>query len=385
MPLQLMGKNKRRLLSAIRRAGTLSRSAIATELGLTRPAITELVKELKIQRLVMEDSVGGNRRGQPQKNLRLNTKSVFAIGVSIQNDACAILVVDFMGQPVAETHFGPPPDDPASGCLEIAQRLTALLASREIALEAVIGVGVAVTGLFLRDGDVIWTPAEMPGWRGFALHTALAQLIPLPIHVENDGSASAVGERMRGAGSQIDTFLYLYLAYGVGGGFVHRGSLYRGAFGNAAEVGLLIPHHPAIRPTLTSLAKVMGREHASIRPDEILAWHHSREPRFVAFLSQAVAALRIPLTAATALLDPAAIIIGGEFPPEIITELITRLQPDNPLTGRVPGLPQPRILAAQFGGRAAGLLGSALLPLHYFFDADCDHPVTELPSPASAD
>lgn len=369
LSLQLT-ETKRRALALVRQEGTLSRAAIAARLGLTKPAVTEIVRDLKEARLLLDDSVGGNARGQPQKNLRLNVRAAYSLGIFIQKDGVSIGVADFGGTIVALAAGGAPAADPVTACREIAELVRTTLARHSLEMSSLLGAGVAVTGMFVEDRSVIWTPVEMEAWRRFPIRDALAALLPIPIIVENDGSAGAVGERMSGAGRDLRTFFYLYLAYGVGGGFVHEGRLYRGAFGNAAEAGLLIPHHPHVRPTLTSLAKILGREPGTISPAEVQAMHDSGDEKFAAFLDAAVASLQIPLAAIAALLNPQAILIGGQFPEAVIRHLIERLRIQNPFTGDVPALPQPRILAARFVGGDAALTGAVSLPLHYFFSPD---------------
>jgi glucokinase len=55
--------------------------------------------------------------------------------------------------------------------------------------------------------------------------------------VENDANAAAWGEFTFGAGEDTDDLLLVTVGTGVGGGIVHRGQLYRGGFGIAAEIG----------------------------------------------------------------------------------------------------------------------------------------------------
>jgi glucokinase len=55
--------------------------------------------------------------------------------------------------------------------------------------------------------------------------------------VENDANAAAWGEFRFGAGADVDDLLLVTIGTGVGGGVVIDGSLYRGGFGIAAEIG----------------------------------------------------------------------------------------------------------------------------------------------------
>ena len=61
----------------------------------------------------------------------------------------------------------------------------------------------------------------------------------LPTHVENDCTASAVGEYVYGAGREYRAVAHVTFGTGIGGGLVEDGQVLRGEDGYAAEIGLL--------------------------------------------------------------------------------------------------------------------------------------------------
>ena len=61
-------------------------------------------------------------------------------------------------------------------------------------------------------------------------------MLGLPVIMDNDATAAALGERWRGAGRRADSFVYLYLGAGFGAGLVLGGGAHRGLRGNAAEL-----------------------------------------------------------------------------------------------------------------------------------------------------
>lgn len=362
-----LNTSQRQTLGLIRERGNLSRAEIAAILQISRPAVTEIVHVLVAEGWVEEHSTGGNQRGQPKINLQLRARAACSVGVFIQNDGIALMLADLNGRPITTASLTPTPEDPETACDQIAENITRLLRAQRIARERVLSVGVAVTGFFLENRTEIFPPVEMAPWRRFPLQAALAQRLSCTVIVENDGNAAALAEHMNGTGRDYSAFLYLYLAYGVGGGFVHRGEIFTGAFGNACEIGRLIPPHPAVRPTLTSLARRLGRRHGSITGEQISAWFAAGEPKFMDFLARAAESLHGPLATAVVLLDPAAIVLGGKFPPEVLAWLVEHLSVAHTDTARIPHLPQPRVIVSGLPGVEAGLLGAALLPLHAFF------------------
>jgi len=107
--------------------------------------------------------------------------------------------------------------------------------SVSIAGTEVSAIAVAVPGN-VRDGSVGSAP-NIPALNGLRLREILAGELRLPVTLENDANAAAVGEMWRGAGRSARTIVCITLGTGVGGGIILDGKLWRGHDGSAAEVG----------------------------------------------------------------------------------------------------------------------------------------------------
>jgi glucokinase len=84
------------------------------------------------------------------------------------------------------------------------------------------------------------TPLNIPAWRGFPLRSELAALTGLPVFVDNDAKALALGEGWVGAARGVPNYLGMVVSTGVGGGIVLDGRLLDGAAGNAGHIGHVI-------------------------------------------------------------------------------------------------------------------------------------------------
>ncbi len=136
-------------------------------------------------------------------------------------------------------HDAPTPKDASSA------EMIALLST---ILESVVGaastppaaVCVGTPGLINADeGKVILAP-NIPGFRNLVLTEPLARVLGLPVFIENDASAAALGEFRYGAGRGARNLLHGTLGTGIGGGIVIDGRLYRGSRGLAGEIGHVI-------------------------------------------------------------------------------------------------------------------------------------------------
>lgn len=110
--------------------------------------------------------------------------------------------------------------------------------------DGIAALGVASFGpLDLRSdsdayGSVAATPK--PGWAGTNVRSTLASALDLPIGIDTDVNGAALGEWCWGAARGLDTFAYLTVGTGIGGGGMTNGELMHGM--NHPEMGhLLIP------------------------------------------------------------------------------------------------------------------------------------------------
>jgi glucokinase len=69
------------------------------------------------------------------------------------------------------------------------------------------------------------------------LRQALSKELSLPVTLEHDAKAAALGEYRYGAGRGERSMVYLVLGTGVGGAIVVDGQLYRGSHNSAGEIG----------------------------------------------------------------------------------------------------------------------------------------------------
>lgn len=99
-------------------------------------------------------------------------------------------------------------------------------------------VGVGTPGFVDSKAGRVLLATNLPGWSGTNLVAALQEQLALPVVVENDANAAAVGEAWKGAGQSLDSFIMITLGTGVGGALYSRQTgLWRGSGFRGGEVG----------------------------------------------------------------------------------------------------------------------------------------------------
>jgi len=108
--------------------------------------------------------------------------------------------------------------------------------------KSILGVGIGSPGpLNTKEGVIHFSP-NLAGWIEVPLVQILKDELNLPIFLENDANAAALGEWWLGAGKNVDNLVLLTLGTGIGGGIIIEGEVLHGAWDTAAEIGHMIIH-----------------------------------------------------------------------------------------------------------------------------------------------
>jgi glucokinase len=99
--------------------------------------------------------------------------------------------------------------------------------------------GVGSGGPMTAGGEAL-TPVHIPAWQGFPLRQRMADATGLPVFVDNDAKAVALGEGWVGAAAGVGAYVGMVVSTGVGGGIVLDGRLLDGQSGNAGHIGHVI-------------------------------------------------------------------------------------------------------------------------------------------------
>jgi predicted NBD/HSP70 family sugar kinase len=229
------------VLRHLRDAGPRSRARIAQDTGLNKATVSSLVAELAERRLVSAGDVDrAGSVGRPGLIVHLDGRGVCGIGVELNVDYIAILVLDLCGHVLFEDRVALDVHDLGpEGTLDEVARLVGEGGAASAARGAVpVGITVAVPGL-VRSIDGVATYAPNIGWHDVAVLDGLRARVDLDcaIRVENDANLSAIAEWAMGPEARTPDLVYLTGEVGVGGGLIVDGRLLRGAGGLSGEVG----------------------------------------------------------------------------------------------------------------------------------------------------
>lgn len=237
----LRSHNAALVLDLLRTAGAsgISRLELAERTGLTPQAVSKITARLRADGLATEAGRLASTGGKPRTVLRLVPEAGHAVGLHLDRDELTAVLCDLTGAVVAERRA---PLDLGAGAGAVVEgaagEVSALLGE-----VSPLGVGVALPGPLDHTLGVLHRVTGFPEWDGFALRDALAGRLGLPVVVDKDTNAAALGVAV-GTGARSGSgvagggsFAYLHLGTGLGAGLVIGGAVHRGTRTGAGEFG----------------------------------------------------------------------------------------------------------------------------------------------------
>ncbi|MEV2215419.1 ROK family transcriptional regulator [Streptomyces sp. NPDC050997] len=241
----LRSHNTALVLDLLRTAGArgISRLELADRTGLTPQAVSKITARLREDGLAAEAGRRASTGGKPRTVLRLVPEAGHAAGVHLDRDELRTVLVDLTGTVVGERRAPLDLGAGADAVLTAVARETEALVTDALGTAvngslavagSLLGLGVALPGPLDHIRGVLHRVTGFPEWDGFPLRDALARRVGVPVVVDKDTNAAALGLAVGGEGG---SFAYLHLGTGLGAGLVIGGSVHRGARTGAGEFG----------------------------------------------------------------------------------------------------------------------------------------------------
>jgi predicted NBD/HSP70 family sugar kinase len=319
--------NQRVALQSIRIGAAQTKQDIATLTGLTVPAITNIANRLLEDGLILEAGKLQGSRGQPAMTFTINPDGCFSIGLNIDRDHITIVLLDFAGKVRAratrEVAFASPED--VSAFFE--EHWQTFLKTKGVKAGRIVGVGVAMPD-DIANVDLPHRPAAYEAWNRVDIRQLLSQRHNLPVTLENDAAAAALGELHFGHGMRKPSFFYILISSGLGGGLVLEGEYFRGAQGRSGELGFLPVSSSRTQArslqevvSLSGLNALLGDALAVSDPEHLVSPPPATQAGIDAWLDLASDLLVDPMISISCLINPQAIYVGGRLPAALIDRL----------------------------------------------------------------
>ena len=363
--LELAGDHNQRVtLHAVRLNGPVTRTDLADITGLTPPAIANITRRLLNDGLIKENGRHHGARGRTAGRLVINPDACFSIGVNVDRDHITLVAVDFAGtvraRAAREVAFAMP-EAVRSFC---RQAIGPMLTRTQVDPAKLVGIGVAFPDEMERT-TLPDQPADYAVWGSVAVDELLADIFPVPVYVENDAAAAAMGEQQFGLGHEYRSFFYILITAALGGGLVIDGQYVRGANGRSGELGWLRgPGGDRQLQNIVSLSALhcrlaaAGYEVAS--PGQLLTLEPMGQQIVFDWIEKSAETLVDCMLAINCLINPEAVLIGGRLPAALVDRLAEAL--NRQLKPHAAQFPVIAPVARALTSDDAPAVGAAILP-----------------------
>lgn len=228
------------VLDRVRAEGPVSRVELAERTGLTQAAISNLVRSLLNEGLLVEtgERTYTGAKGKPRVLLGLNPRARCSVGVQLGADWIVLVLTDAAGSVLARTRIrGARSRIPDDVVKDVAEQVGVLLGLTGVEREIVAGIGLVAPGALDVESGSILTSQSMPLWERFPVRDALAAASGLPTLLDNVATAAAMGDFWSGAIPDATAHCTLYMGASISAGLLIGGSIYRGSSSNTGLLG----------------------------------------------------------------------------------------------------------------------------------------------------
>jgi len=318
--------NRSIVLNTLRFQGEMSRTQLAAITGLNKATISSLVDELISAQLVIEVGHGTSQIGRRPILLMFNAPAGFVIGIDLQVGFARIVATNLSGKIEQAVECSFESSSEHQDVIEIlVEKVGELSGKLPPSRLGVVGVGVAVPALvdFLR-GIVINAPNLK--WKDVHLKALLENRLNVPVYVDNEANAGALGEKLSALGQSVSDLIYISAGYGLGTGLIVNHELLRGANGVAGEFGHMIVEpqgrrchcgnqgcwemYASEKALLNEYERLAGR---TTTTEEILSLARSHEPHAFEAIQFVGRYLGIGISNILNALNPPLIVIGNKL------------------------------------------------------------------------
>jgi predicted NBD/HSP70 family sugar kinase len=364
----------RAVFRAVRERGEISRAELSRLTGLSKQTISEVVGELAADGWLREAGQTSGNIGRTATNYELNGDRAHVFGCDLGGTKIMLAIADLTGRVIAERTI---PTSPAGGQAvveQIAGLVTELTAESGIPQGSLRGGALGAPGAYDRERDRLRLVSNITGLEDFDISTRFADMLGIPVSVENDVIIAAKGELWAGAGNNLGSFAFLAMGTGIGLGIVADGRVVRGARGGAGEIASLpLGGNPfdsrnfpsgTLESAISSAAIVQrykaygGRDAETVA--QVFECLANGDAHASAVIDEVARLTAVAIVSVCAVVDPAVIVTGGAIGSRV--ELVDRIRAVLPHCSPTP-VP---LLISQLGNRAAvvGAIGVALDSLH---------------------
>lgn len=264
-------ENRSKIIRLLNDKGDMARKDIATELGLTAAAVTQISNELLEIGILKENGEMEEETHVGRKKILIGLDEDFTkiLGICIERNQTVISVNNLLGKCILKKAItmdaGVLPEE---GLQKIVDTVYELMDSLSVSTEDFLGVGVTMPGYSAKEnlkesnGRNLW---DVP----IPVKNMLEKKLRLPVIVENNVNAFAMAELIYGAGKEKGNIVFVKWGPGLGSAIAINNKVYSNQDGRSSELGhIIIDNHNHTLESVVSLNAITEKVRKLFSEDE---------------------------------------------------------------------------------------------------------------------
>jgi predicted NBD/HSP70 family sugar kinase len=318
--------NSQLVMDAIIQLGPISRAKLAEHLAISKPTISEIVREFEHAGWIHEAGRTSGGVGRTAIAYELRPRASHVVGLDLGGTKLRGAITGLDGV-ILDERVEPTERGPGKTGDQVERLCRALVDASETDWDTLIAVALGVPGVpDPQTGEIHLSP-NLPHLEGVNLAPELSDRLGVQVEVRNDVNLAALGEGWQGAASGIDDFVCIAVGTGIGSGVVTDGELRLGTGGAGGEIAYLplgsdpldAVTHPrgaleyfASGPGIARrYAAATGVEADSVSVPEVLSAAVAGEEPAAGVIDETNRALAEAVLAVVAVCDPRIVLLGG--------------------------------------------------------------------------
>ncbi|MDF2961156.1 MAG: family transcriptional regulator [Paenibacillus sp.] len=337
-------RKHKEIYELIRRQGTVSKIDLLDQSQMTGSTLTRTLEELSAQGWLLEAGFGESTGGRRPILYQTNPIAGYVFGLDISRMSSRLILCDLhMNKLESKSWVMDESMTPGRLLQEIADSALAMMQTRAITADSVLGMGIGAVGPLDRFAGIILEPLyfSAAGWQEVHVTGFLQDKLGFPILLDNGANTAIIGESWSDRNRDYQHLLYVHIGVGIRSAMMSNGKVVYGAVDMEGSIGQMIIQTDGPRlgnhgnfGSLETFASVhalerqaqtrikQGRE-SSLRykeqdPDRINFSHlvqalKESDPLTVEIFSQAATYFGIGLSNLLNILHPEKVILGGSL------------------------------------------------------------------------
>ena len=179
-------------------------------------------------------SVFRERDRNPIK-LCLSSKAPKMIGVHIYRGECSVILCDFQLHILQRRSFPVTEENHGQLLEHLFHRIDEIL--DRIPRTEICGIGIGALGPVDVGKGRILNPPNFYGMKNIDIVSVLKARYEMPVFFDSQYDGAALAEKFFGNGRDVEDFVFVGLANGIGSGIISQGNIYRDYSGFTSELG----------------------------------------------------------------------------------------------------------------------------------------------------